>query len=59
MSRDNTFIIRMVDSPDNAWRGTITWVNDARCEGFRSALELISLIDSTQDSVQEDERDFA
>lgn len=47
---DNTnrsFVIEVKSRENSTWQGTITWVEGMKKENFRSALELIRLIDST------------
>lgn len=41
-----TFIIDIKDSQNETWQGSLSWVQGNRSENFRSALELIKLIDS-------------
>ena len=45
--RKGTFIVQVMDSQNATWQGTVTWANGNRTRAFRSALELIKLIDST------------
>lgn len=42
-----TFIIRILNTQHDTWQGTVTWADEKRTESFRSALELVHLIDST------------
>ena len=41
-----TFVIKVMDTQNATWQGTVTWTDGKRTEPFRSALELIKLIDS-------------
>lgn len=41
-----TFIIRILNTQHETWQGTLTWTEEKRVESFRSALELVNLIDS-------------
>lgn len=41
-----TFIIEVIDQQNSSWQGTVKWVNKKKQEHFRSALELIRLLDS-------------
>ena len=43
------FIINILQQQNASWQGTITWVDENKTQNFRSALELIRLIDSTMD----------
>lgn len=42
-----TFVVRILNTQNATWQGTVTWTDGKRTESFRSALELIRLIDST------------
>ena len=44
-----SFIINILQQQNACWQGTITWVDENKTQNFRSALELIRLIDSTMD----------
>ena len=46
MAKDHTFVVRILDNADNAFRGTVHWINTERTESFRSTLELMKLLDS-------------
>ena len=48
-----TFIVRIRYRQNATWQGHVTWVEENKTVPFRSALELIRLIDSTQDEVEE------
>ena len=41
-----TFVIEVVDQQNASWQGSVNWINTGKKENFRSALELIRLIDS-------------
>ena len=41
-----TFVIKVMNTQNATWQGTVTWTDGKRTEPFRSALELIKLIDS-------------
>ena len=41
-----TFVVRVLDTQNSTWQGTVTWTDSGKQEQFRSALELIRLIDS-------------
>ena len=40
-----TFIIKIMDQQNATWQGSVTWVDEQRERYFRSALELLKLID--------------
>ncbi len=42
-----TFILHLQFRQNNSWQGTIQWVEKKQTLQFRSALELIKIIDST------------
>lgn len=41
-----SFVIEVKSQENHSWQGTITWVEGKRKEYFRSALEMIRLMDS-------------
>ena len=41
-----SFIVNISHTKNATWQGTITWMDENRTESFRSALELLFLIDS-------------
>lgn len=41
-----TFIIQLMNDQNATWQGTVTWAESHKVQSFRSALELIRLIDS-------------
>ena len=40
-----TFIIRVEQRQHSSWQGRVTWVEEGKTENFRSALELLKMID--------------
>ena len=48
-----SFLVQILDRQHATWQGTITWTETGRTEPFRSALELIRLIDSAQEAPEE------
>ena len=42
-----TFIVDIKNRENHSWQGTLTWVDTNKEICFRSALELIKIIDST------------
>ena len=45
-----SFVINITHQQNSTWQGTVTWVDENKTQSFRSALELIRLIDSTMNS---------
>lgn len=43
---NKTFIVEIKNNQNDTWQGSVTWVEEQRKDHFRSALELIALIDS-------------
>jgi hypothetical protein len=41
----STFIVKVMDQQNNSWQGSITWVENDETMYFRSALELLHLMD--------------
>lgn len=48
-----TFIVEVKYRENATWQGTVKWVEENKEQNFRSALELIKLIDSASDSLEE------
>lgn len=46
---DATFLIRVKHRQNSSWQGEVTWIDGQKKEYFRSALELIRLIDSAME----------
>ncbi len=44
---NQSFVVEIKSQENHSWQGTITWVEGKKKENFRSALELIRLMDST------------
>lgn len=44
---NQSFVVEVKSQENHTWQGTITWVEGKKKENFRSALELIRLMDST------------
>lgn len=51
--KKNTFVINIIDTQHYSWQGEIIWTQTNKKEYFRSALELISLIDSALREIKE------
>ena len=45
-----TFIVRIQYRQNATWQGQVTWAEENKTMNFRSALELIRLIDSTAEA---------
>ncbi|MBQ9512788.1 MAG: hypothetical protein IJR58_06310 [Lachnospiraceae bacterium] len=46
MKKQETFIVEVTNTENATWQGQITWANEKRRQYFRSALELLRLMDS-------------
>ena len=51
-----SFAINILYQENATWQGTVTWVDENKSQSFRSALELLRLIDSTMDTTHTDWR---
>ena len=40
-----TFIVKILNSQNSTWQGSVTWVEKQKVQHFRSALELLKMID--------------
>ena len=43
---NKAFLVQILDTQNSTWQGTVTWTDDQKVRPFRSALELLKLIDS-------------
>lgn len=46
MGKPASFIVNIEDNQNHTWQGKITWVQEGKTVPFRSALELMDLMDS-------------
>ena len=44
-SKRNTFVVKVIGNEHASWQGSVTWLEEHKEQTFRSALELIKLID--------------
>lgn len=49
-----TFLLNIQDQQNATWQGSVTWIERQQRQNFRSALELIKLIES---ALEENEKD--
>lgn len=54
-TKQSTFVVRITQSENASWQGQVTWADKNITKNFRSALELIKLIDSV---VRTEEENF-
>ena len=45
-SKRSSFMVQIIDTQNQTWQGTVTWLDGKHTQPFRSLLELIKLIDS-------------
>lgn len=48
--KTGTFVVHVTCCENATWQGEVTWAEENRREKFRSALELIRLIDGALDT---------
>ncbi len=48
MGMESTFLVRVLFRQNASWQGSIKWIEKNRTENFRSVMELMKLIRSTQ-----------
>ena len=51
--RSGTFVVHIKCCENATWQGDVTWAVENKKESFRSALELIRLIDGALDMSEE------
>lgn len=57
-SRGDAFIVNIKNNQNHTWQGTVRWVETQKEIPFRSALELIKLIDSAMETPEEIQEDL-
>lgn len=55
-TKKKVFVVNIMDQQNATWQGTVTWTDGQKTAPFRSALELLHLIDS---SLEEQAKDAA
>ena len=50
--KTETFILNIYNRQNATWQGSVTWVEKKEKQQFRSALELLKLIESALDEVE-------
>ena len=45
-----TFIVKIVERRNCTWQGSVTWAEKRQVQNFRSALELLKMIDGALDA---------
>lgn len=48
-----TFIVKILNKQNSTWQGSVTWVEEQRTQHFRSALELLKMIDGALENEAE------
>ena len=51
--KGKTFVVDIKSTQDDTWKGTILWTQENKEVSFRSALELIRLLDSAVNTSEE------
>ncbi|MBE5893901.1 MAG: hypothetical protein E7286_11110 [Lachnospiraceae bacterium] len=41
----DTFVVKILNRQNSTWQGNITWVEGEKSQNFRSALEMLKLMD--------------
>lgn len=55
-SKAQSFMVTVRENDHKIWQGDITWIDDNRTQQFRSALELLNLINSAFEDDHEEEK---
>ena len=58
IEKDNnggTFIVKIMNQQKSTWQGSVTWVEEQKTEYFRSALELIKMMDEAMGNGEKQE----
>ena len=49
-----TFVVKILSKQNATWQGNVTWVEEQKTQNFRSALELIKMIDEALDEEKDE-----
>ena len=52
-NKDNTFIVKILNKQNSTWQGSVSWVEGETTQCFRSALEMLKLIDGALEENEE------
>ena len=52
-----SFVVRILDRQYHTWQGTVTWISNNEKKNFRSAIELIRIIDEALNENDNNETD--
>lgn len=44
--KQETFIVKIMSTQNSTWQGNVTWVEQNKVQNFRSALELMKMLDA-------------
>ena len=47
LQKNSTYIVKIMQTQNKSWQGSVTWVDKNETQYFRSALELIHMINDT------------
>jgi len=56
-NKTNTFVVQVTYNQNNTWQGTVKWMEQHNEQCFRSALELIRMMDDAIKSGNTAEKD--
>lgn len=51
-SQPGTFIVKIIEQQNDSWQGTVTYVEKNETQHFRSAMELLHLMDEVMQTKQ-------
>ena len=55
---EETFVVKIKNSQHNTWQGSVLWVDDHNEKNFRSALELLKLLDEAVTEKREENEEI-
>ncbi len=56
MRNTNTFVVQILSQQNATWQGRVTWTDKNQVQNFRSALELLKLIDGALEEKENREK---
>ena len=43
--KEDTFILKILNNQNATWQGSVTWIDENKTLNFRSAMELLKILD--------------
>lgn len=54
MKKSTTFVIKIIEEQHGTWQGSLNWIDQNKNCNFRSALEMIKMMDEALDEQEKE-----